>query len=139
LTFAVNHLAYSLLGDLLLNTLRASAPARIINVSSNAYTHGKIEFDNLQGKRSYSSRAYGNSKLAILLFTIELAWRLEGTGVTVNALHPGLVNTGFGKNHSGVSPRSIRCAAAANPTGPAPITAMGSAWVAINFAPFIAC
>ncbi len=101
MTFAVNHLAYFLLTNLLLDTIKASAPARIINVSSNAHSRAKIEFDNLQGERSFSPAAYGNSKLANILFTIELARRLEGTGVTVNSLHPGFVNTGFGKNNSG--------------------------------------
>ncbi len=102
MTFAVNHLAYFLLTNLLLDTIKASAPARIINVSSNAHSRAKIEFDNLQGEKSYSSAAYGNSKLANILFTIELARRLEGTGVTVNALHPGFVSTGFGKNNDGL-------------------------------------
>jgi NAD(P)-dependent dehydrogenase (short-subunit alcohol dehydrogenase family) len=102
MTFALNHLAYFLLTNLLLDTLIASAPARIINVSSDAHSGGKIDFDNLQGERSYSGFGpYGNSKLANILFTTELARRLEGTGVTVNALHPGLVNTGFGKNNPG--------------------------------------
>ena len=102
MTFALNHLAYFLLSNLLLETMKASAPARIINVSSDAHASGKIEFDNLQGERSYSSFGpYGNSKLANILFTTELSHRLEGTGVTVNALHPGLVNTGFGKNNPG--------------------------------------
>ena len=103
MTFALNHLAYFLLTNLLLETMKASAPARIINVSSDAHAGGKIEFDNLQGERSYSSFGpYGNSKLANILFTTELSRRLEGTGVTVNALHPGLVNTGFGKNNPGI-------------------------------------
>src|SRR5512141_2808785 len=102
MTFALNHLAYFLLTNLLLDTLKASAPARIINVSSNAHSGGKIDFDNLQGERSYSSFGpYGNSKLANILFTTELARRLEGTGVTVNALHPGLTSTGFGQNNPG--------------------------------------
>src|SRR5512136_3320731 len=102
MTLALNHLAYFLLTNLLLDTLKASAPARIINVSSDAHSRGKIDFDNLQGERSYSSFGpYGNSKLANILFTIELARRLEGTGVTVNALHPGFTNTGFGKNNPG--------------------------------------
>ena len=102
MTFALNHLAYFLLTNLLLDTIKASAPARIINVSSDAHSGGKIDFDNLQGERSYSGFGpYGNSKLANILFTTELARRLEGTGVTVNALHPGLVNTGFGKNNPG--------------------------------------
>lgn len=101
MTLAVNHLAAFLLTNLLLDTIKASAPARIVNVSSNAHRRARIDFDNLQGERSYSSGAYGNSKLANILFTIELARRLEGTGVTANALHPGFVNTGFGKNNSG--------------------------------------
>lgn len=99
MTFALNHLAYFLLTNLLLDTLKASAPSRIINVSSGVHASGKIEFDNLQGERSYGSGAYGNSKLANVLFTTELAHRLEGTQVTVNALHPGFVATGFGKNN----------------------------------------
>jgi NAD(P)-dependent dehydrogenase (short-subunit alcohol dehydrogenase family) len=102
MTFALNHLASFLLTNLLLDTLKASAPARIINVSSNAHTSGKIEFDNLQGEREYGPRAYDNSKLANILFTMELARRLEGTGVTVNALHPGFVATGFAKNNGKV-------------------------------------
>ena len=102
MTFALNHLASFLLTNLLLDTIKASAPARIINVSSNAHTTGKIEFDNLQGERVYSPRVYENSKLANILFTMELARRLEGTGVTVNALHPGFVATGFAKNNGKV-------------------------------------
>jgi NAD(P)-dependent dehydrogenase (short-subunit alcohol dehydrogenase family) len=103
MTFALNHLAYFLLTNLLLDTMKASAPARIINVSSDAHSGGKIDFENLQGERSYSSFGpYGNSKLANILFTTELARRLEGTGVTVNALHPGLTSTGFGKNNPGL-------------------------------------
>jgi NAD(P)-dependent dehydrogenase (short-subunit alcohol dehydrogenase family) len=103
MTFALNHLAYFLLTNLLLDTLKASTPARIINVSSDAHSGGKIDFDNLQGERSYSSFGpYGNSKLANILFTTELARRLEGTGVTGNALHPGLTSTGFGKNNPGL-------------------------------------
>jgi len=108
MTFALDHLACFLLTNLLLDKIKASAPARIINVSSGAHTSGKIEFDNLQGERDYSSRAYGNSKLATILFTMELARRLEGTGVTVNALHPGFVSTGFGKNNPGFLMKIIR-------------------------------
>lgn len=100
--FAVNHLAYFLLTNLLLDTLQVSAPARIINVSSGAHASGKIEFDNLQGERAYGVGMYGNTKLANILFTVELARRLEGTGVTVNALHPGFVATGFAKNNGKV-------------------------------------
>lgn len=108
MTFALNHLAYFLLTNLLLDTVKASAPARIINVSSNAHSGGKIEFDNLQGERDYHASAYGNSKLANILFTMELARRLEGTGVTVNALHPGFVSTGFGKNNPGFLMKIMR-------------------------------
>jgi len=103
MTFALNHLAYFLLTNLLLETMKASAPARIINVSSDAHFRGKIDFDNLQGEQSYSGFGpYGNSKLANILFSKELSRRLEGTGVTLNALHPGLVSTGFGKNNPGL-------------------------------------
>jgi NAD(P)-dependent dehydrogenase (short-subunit alcohol dehydrogenase family) len=103
MTWALNHLGYFLLTNLLLDTLRASAPARIINVSSNAHASGKIEFDNLQGERNFSGLGpYGNSKLANILFTHELARRLDSTGVTVNALHPGLTSTSFGKNNPGL-------------------------------------
>lgn len=108
MTFALNHLAYFLLTNLLLDKIKTSAPARIINVSSGAHTSGKIEFDNLQGERDYSPRAYDNSKLANILFTVELARRLEGTGVTVNALHPGFSSTGFGKNNPGFLMKIIR-------------------------------
>jgi NAD(P)-dependent dehydrogenase (short-subunit alcohol dehydrogenase family) len=102
MTFALNHLAPFLLTNLLLDRLKASAPARIINVSSGAHTSGKIEFDNLQGERTYGFGTYPNAKLATILYTVELARRLEGTGVTVNALHPGLTATGFGKNNGRV-------------------------------------
>jgi NAD(P)-dependent dehydrogenase (short-subunit alcohol dehydrogenase family) len=103
MTFALNHLAYFLLTNLLLDMIKASAPARIVSVSSDAHSGGKIDFDNLQGERSYSSFGpYGSSKLANILFTNELARRLEGTGVTANALHPGLTSTGFGRNNPGV-------------------------------------
>ena len=102
MTFALNHLAYFLLTNLLLDTIKASTPARIVNVSSDVHSSGKIDFDNLQGERFYSSFGpYGNSKLANILFTTELARRLEGTGVTGNALHPGFTSTGFGKNNPG--------------------------------------
>ncbi|HEX5808997.1 MAG TPA: SDR family oxidoreductase [Anaerolineales bacterium] len=102
MTFALNHLAPFLLTNLLLDRLKASAPARIINVSSGAHTSGKIEFDNLQGERVYGFGAYPNAKLATILYTVELARRLEGTGVTVNALHPGVTATGFGRNNGRV-------------------------------------
>jgi len=95
-TFAVNHLAPFLLTDLLLGRLKASAPARIVTVSSAAQGMGKINFDDLQGERRYSGQqAYNQSKLANVLFTYELARRLDGTGVTATAVHPGVVRTGF--------------------------------------------
>ena len=95
-TFAVNHLAAFLLTGLVLDRFKASAPARIVTVSSNAQAAGRLNFDDLQGERSYSGqRAYSPSKLANVVFTYELARRLEGTGVTATALHPGLVRTSF--------------------------------------------
>jgi retinol dehydrogenase 14 len=95
-TFALNHLAPFLLTNLLLDRLKASAPARIVTVSSGAQSMGKIEFDDLMGERKYSgSEAYNQSKLANVMFTYELARRLEGTGVTATALHPGLTSTAF--------------------------------------------
>ena len=96
-TFALNHLAPFLLTSLLLDGLAASAPARIVTVSSGAHTRGRIDFDDLQGGRNYSGqRAYSQSKLANVMFTYELARRLDGTGVTATVLHPGVVRTGFG-------------------------------------------
>jgi retinol dehydrogenase 14 len=96
-TFAVNHLAPFLLTNLLLDRLTQSAPARVVTVSSNAQAQGRIDFDDLQGMRSYSgARAYSQSKLASVLFSYELARRLHGTTVTANALHPGVVSTAFG-------------------------------------------
>ncbi len=98
--FAVNHLAYFLLTQLLLDRLKASAPARIVNVASDAHRFGTMNFDDLGGEGSYRTmRIYGQSKLANILFTYELARRLEGTSVTVNCLHPGAVATGLGKNN----------------------------------------
>ena len=103
-TFAVNHLGPFLLTRLLLDRLKDSAPARIINVSSGlhrrGYGDGRVAFDDLNGERGYSGwKAYGQSKLANILFTRELAQRLDGSGVTANALHPGVVATQFGRNN----------------------------------------
>lgn len=95
-TFAVNHLAPFLLTNLLLDLLKAGAPARIVNVASEAHRSGALGFDDLQSERGFDGyRVYGTSKLANVLFTSELARRLDGTGVTVNALHPGVVATGI--------------------------------------------
>jgi NAD(P)-dependent dehydrogenase (short-subunit alcohol dehydrogenase family) len=105
-TFAVNHLAPFLLTDLLLERLKDSAPARVVTVASGAHTAGRIDFDDLQGGRSYSgSRAYDQSKLANVLFSHELARRLAGSGITANALHPGVVRTSFGADDPGAIQR----------------------------------
>ncbi|MCW5893187.1 MAG: SDR family oxidoreductase [bacterium] len=98
--FATNHLAYFLLTLLLLPRLRASAPARIVNVASEAHRFGRLDLDDLGQAGSYRAmRVYGTSKLSNILFTYELARRLEGSGVTVNCLHPGAVATGLGHNN----------------------------------------
>jgi NAD(P)-dependent dehydrogenase (short-subunit alcohol dehydrogenase family) len=96
-TFALNHLAPFLLTNLLLDRLIASAPARIVTVSSGAHTTGSLDFDDLQAEQKYSGQqAYNASKLANVMFTYELARRLEGTGVSATVLHPGVVSTAFG-------------------------------------------
>lgn len=102
-TFAVNHLAAFLLTNLLLERLKASAPARVVTVSSAAQSTGAIDFDDLQSERDYSERkAYPQAKLASVMFTYELARQLQGTGVTANVLHPGVVNTAFGAEDPGL-------------------------------------
>ena len=103
LTFAINHLGHFLLTNLLLDNLRSSEKARIINVSSEAQRSGHIEFNDLMAKEKYSSfKAYCQAKLANILFTKGLAKRLAGTSVTSYAVHPGVVRTGFGKEFGGV-------------------------------------
>jgi retinol dehydrogenase-14 len=107
-TFALNHLAPFLLTNLLLDRLNRSAPARVVIVSSNAHGLGRIDFDDLQGERSYSgARAYNQSKLANVLFSYELARRLATTAVTANALHPGMVRTSFGAEDPGRAQRLL--------------------------------
>jgi NAD(P)-dependent dehydrogenase (short-subunit alcohol dehydrogenase family) len=107
-TFAVNHLAYFLLTNLLLPRLRESAPARIVNVASEAHRVGRLDLGDLQSEKSYAvARVYGTSKLLNLLFTVELAARLEGSGVTANSLHPGAVSTRLGKNNGMVARLAI--------------------------------
>jgi NAD(P)-dependent dehydrogenase (short-subunit alcohol dehydrogenase family) len=102
LTFAVNHLAPFLLTNLLIGMLEASAPARLITVSSGAHYQGKLDFDDLQGERGFrGQRAYNQSKLANVLFTLELARRLAGTAVTANCVDPGWVKgTSLGRTAS---------------------------------------
>jgi len=105
-TFALDYLASFLLTNVLLDTMKASAPARIINISSAAQAVGTINFDDLQREKRYGllggPTAYGQAKLAMVMFTYELARRLQGTGVTVNAVGPGLVATPFGANNGGL-------------------------------------
>jgi NAD(P)-dependent dehydrogenase (short-subunit alcohol dehydrogenase family) len=100
-TFATNHLAYFLLTALLLDVVKKSAPARIVNVASLAHGWDRLDFDDLMfDKRPYFGfRAYGCSKLANVLFTRELARRLDGSSITANCLHPGAIASGFGKNN----------------------------------------
>ncbi len=105
-TFAVNHLGYFLLTNLLLPRIRASAPARIVNVASDAHhwAGGALDLDDLQSQKRFSGmRVYGKSKLCNILFTRELARRLAGSGVTVNAMHPGFVASNFAKNNGAVA------------------------------------
>jgi len=108
-TFATNHLGHFLLTNLLLDMLKASAPSRVINITSSAHRGTTIDFDDLQAEKKYSGyHAYSQSKLANVLFTYQLAKRLEGTGITVNCLHPGVVRTGFGKDVTGLMSILVR-------------------------------
>ncbi|HSP80693.1 MAG TPA: SDR family oxidoreductase [Myxococcaceae bacterium] len=111
-TFATNHLAHFVLTNLLLEALKASGPARVVNVSSEAHRFGSLAFlEDLQAERGYlGMRVYGNSKLANILFTLELAKRLAGTQVTTNSLHPGTVRTGFGHNTEGIFRHLVKLA-----------------------------
>ncbi|MCL5035174.1 MAG: SDR family oxidoreductase [Bacteroidetes bacterium] len=98
-TFAVNHLGYFFLTNLLLELLVKSAPSRIVNVASSVHHYAKMDFDNLQGERKYRQfQAYALSKLENVLFTYELARRLDGTGVTANCMEPGAVYSNFYNN-----------------------------------------
>ncbi len=101
MTFATNHMAYFVVTNILLPNLKATPGARIVSTASDAHKAGKLDFDDLQSQRSYSSfRAYGTSKLMNILFTRELAKRLADSGVTANCLHPGFVGTRFGSNNA---------------------------------------
>jgi retinol dehydrogenase 12 len=103
MTWALNHLNYFLLTNLLLDMLKSSAPARIVSVSSGAHHGAKIRFEDPEYKTGYNGwTTYGQSKLANVLFTYELGRRLQGTRVTANVLHPGFVSTGFGHNNGGL-------------------------------------
>lgn len=107
--FEVNYLSGFLLTQLLLDLLKKSAPSRIVNVSSAAHKGGRIRFDDLQGERRYFGfRAYSQSKLAQVLFTRELARRLEGTGVTVNACHPGVIRTNLAMGGTSLAVRVVK-------------------------------
>ena len=108
-TFEVNYLSGFLLTHLLLDLLKKSAPSRIVNVSSSAHSGGTIHFDDLQGEQRYGGfGAYGQSKLAQILFTQELARRLQGTRVTVNACHPGVIRTNLGMGGTSTVVRFVR-------------------------------
>ena len=102
-TFATNHLGYFLLTELLLDAVKKAPAGRIVNVASDAHHRGTIDFGDLMSEKGYAGwRAYGASKLANILFTSELARRIEGTGVTANSLHPGVIASGFALNNKGI-------------------------------------
>ena len=104
LTFATNHVCYFVLTHFLRERLVAAAPARIINTASDAHRNARLDFNDLQNEKGYRGFAvYSRSKLANILFTRELAHRMDGTGVTANSLHPGFVATRFGDNNEGNS------------------------------------
>jgi NAD(P)-dependent dehydrogenase (short-subunit alcohol dehydrogenase family) len=108
-TMAVNYFAPFLLTNSLLDLLHSSSPARVINVSSDAHRGAHIDWDHLRATRGeLGFRAYGQSKLALVLFTYELARRLAGSGVTVNAVHPGVVATGFGTQYGPLGRLAVR-------------------------------
>jgi NAD(P)-dependent dehydrogenase (short-subunit alcohol dehydrogenase family) len=110
-TFALNHMNYFVLTNLLLDRLVQSAPARIINVASEAHRGARLDFDDLQSARDYRGwTAYRRSKLCNILFTRELARRLQGTGVTANCLHPGFVASRFGDDNRGLFRVGLRLA-----------------------------
>ena len=111
MTFATNHMSYFVLTEMLRERLIASAPARVINTSSDAHRRGRLDFNDLQSARGYKGfPVYGLSKLCNILFTRELAGRLAGAGVTANSLHPGFVATRFGDQSGGAMSFFIRIA-----------------------------
>ena len=108
-TFALNHMSYFVMTNVLLDRLKATPGARIVSTASDAHKSAKLNFDDLQSERGYSGFVvYGRSKLANILFTRELARRLAGTGVTANCLHPGFVDTRFGDQSGGLTSLVIR-------------------------------
>jgi NAD(P)-dependent dehydrogenase (short-subunit alcohol dehydrogenase family) len=109
LTFATNHIAYFVLTHFLLERVKATPGARIVSTASDAHKRAKLDFDDLTFEKGYSGFAmYGRSKLMNILFTRELARRLQGTGVTANCLHPGFVNTRFGEGNGGLASLALR-------------------------------
>jgi NAD(P)-dependent dehydrogenase (short-subunit alcohol dehydrogenase family) len=110
-TFALNHMSYVVLTHGLRERLLASAPARVVNTSSNAHTRGRLDFDDLQSAHGYRGfKVYGRSKLCNVLYTRELARRWAGTGVTANSLHPGFVATRFADESGGLFSYVVRVA-----------------------------
>ena len=102
MTFALNHMSYFLLTNLLLPVLKNTPNSRVVSVSSLAHTSGKLDFANLQGEQKFNGwKAYSDSKLENVLFTFALARRLAGSGVSATCLHPGFVKTSFGHGNSG--------------------------------------
>jgi NAD(P)-dependent dehydrogenase (short-subunit alcohol dehydrogenase family) len=109
MTFVVNHLGHFLLTHMLMELLRASESARVIVISSGSHWRARLDFDDLQNENGYSGmRVYGESKLANLLFTYELARRLEGESITANAMHPGFVRTNLGRDNGWLLHKLIR-------------------------------
>ena len=109
MSLALNHLNYFLLTDLLLDMLKAAPSARIVNVASRAHYRGHVNFDDLQSQHGFNgNRVYGMSKLMNVLFTYELARRLEGTNVTANCLHPGFVASNFAGNNGWIVRTAMR-------------------------------
>jgi NAD(P)-dependent dehydrogenase (short-subunit alcohol dehydrogenase family) len=111
MTFAVNHMAYFVMTNMLLERLIATPGARVVSTASDAHKGAKLNFNDLQSQQSYSGfGVYGRSKLMNILFTRELARRITGTGVTANCLHPGFVGTRFGDNSGGIMSFLVKAA-----------------------------
>jgi NAD(P)-dependent dehydrogenase (short-subunit alcohol dehydrogenase family) len=111
LTFALNHMAYFIVTDMLFDRLKAAGPARIVSTSSDAHLGQRLDLDDLQSRNNYSGlKVYGRSKLANILFTRELARRIAGSGVAANCLHPGFVATRFGHGNGVLMRTAIRVA-----------------------------